>query len=99
MASRGATPLVPFLVLLLLVLCLLIGARRFIWAVDELTGAAFSHGGLEVAVSSFPYSRGIWSLGLWKSIGLIPISCFVDQWVLLLTAAAARAEVHGLRTT
>ena len=51
--SRGATPLVSFLVLLFLVLCLLIGARRFIWAVDEWTGAAFSRGGLEVAVSSF----------------------------------------------
>ena len=88
-ASRGATPLVPFLVLLFLVLCLLIGARRFIWAVDEWTGAAFSHGGLEVAVSSLHHSRGIWSLGLWKSIGLIMNLCFADQWVLLLTEAAA----------
>ena len=81
------TPLVPFLVLL--VLCLLIGARRFIWAADEWTGAAFSHGGLEVAVSSFPYCRGIWALGLWKSIGLIMNLCFVDQWVLPLTEVAA----------
>ena len=57
------------------------GARRFIWAADEWTGAALVGRRWGSRSSSFPpfrYPRCIWSLGLWKSIGLIMNLCIVD---------------------